>query len=202
MDMKTDQFEQKIIEYQEFKKNIKVASSQMLKMMSSMEIEMITKDILNFLDKKYKVQVLPDSSTIYQILESIFSNSIIRSESELNEFLKEIDHDYQGKKREEVIEIISQEIKALTEKVKTIYDTELTSCYADFVRRCTEEITIETGRLNQTIEFEKNRIKLKMQLKRELSVVLQKFLDGAYKMIHTQILLKLQNQINLLKNSQ
>lgn len=196
-----DNFEQKIIEYQEFKKNIRVASSQMLRMMSSMEIEMITKDILNFLDKKYKLQGIPDSSTIHKILESTFLNSIIRSESELDTFLKTIDHDYQGKERDEIIQLIGTEVDALTEKVKAIYDTELTSCYADFVRRCTEEITKETGKLNQTVEFEKNRIKLKMQLKRELSTVLQKFLDGAYKMIHTQILLKLQNQINLLKNS-
>lgn len=196
-----DNFEQKIIEYQEFKKNIRVASSQMLRMMSSMEIEMITKDILNFLDKKYKLQGIPDSSTIHKILESTFLNSIIRSESELDTFLKTIDHDYQGKERDEIIQLIGTEVDALTEKVKAIYDTELTSCYADFVRRCTEEITKETGKLNQTMEFEKNRIKLKMQLKRELSTVLQKFLDGAYKMIHTQILLKLQNQINLLKNS-
>ena len=196
-----DNFEQKIIEYQEFKKNIRVASSQMLRMMSSMEIEMITKDILNFLDKKYKLQGIPDSSTIHKILESTFLNSIIRSESELDTFLKTIDHDYQGKERDEIIQLIGTEVDALTEKVKAIYDTELTSCYADFVRRCTEEITKETGKLNQTMEFEKNRIKLKMQLKRELSTVLQKFLEGAYKMIHTQILLKLQNQIHLLKNS-
>ena len=197
-----DNFEQKIVEYQEFKENIKVASSQMLKNMSKMEIEMITKDILTFLDKKYKLQCLPDPSSIHKILESTFLNSIIRSESELNEFLMKINHDYQGKSHGEVIQLINEEVEELTKKVKMIYNTEHTSCYADFVRRCTEEITLEVGKLNPTAEFEGNRIKLKMQLKKNLRVGLQKFLDGAYKMIHTQILLKLQNQINLLKNSQ
>lgn len=194
-------FEEKIQSYQNFKSNIVVASSQMLRTMSMMEIEMITKDILSFLTKKYKLEQLPDATFIHHVIETTFSNSIIRSESELSSFLKEIDHDYQNMEPSEVIKTIEEELKQLTDKVKIIYNPSLTTCYSDFSRRCTEEITKELRKLNPTEEFENHIIKMKMQLKKELTGVLQKFLDGAYKMIHTQILLKMQNQIELLKNS-
>lgn len=196
-----EKFEKQIEDYKIFKENMKTASSQMLRTMSQMEIEMISKDIMKFLSKKYKLEQLPDQTFIHNVLETTFSNSIIRSESELQLFLKEIDHDYSGLSKEDIISLIEEELNAFTDKVKTIYNPNLTTCYADFPRRCTEAITIELRFLNPTEEFENNSIKMKMQLKKELTQVLQKFLDGAYKMIHTQILLKMQKQIEILKNS-
>ncbi len=197
-----DRFQESINEYITFKQNIKVASSQMLRMMSKMEIEMISKDILSFLSKKYKLDYLPEEKKICEILEQTFSNSIIRSEFEMNKFLQTIDNNYDNLTSKQVISTIEDELKKLKETVKNIYDVKTTSCYSDFARRCTEDITRELRSLNQTEEFENNIIKMKMQLKKELSGVLQKFLDGAYKMINTQIVMKMQKQIELLKNSQ
>lgn len=182
-------------EYITFKHSIPVASSQMLRIMAKVEIEMMAKDIIAILDKKYHVAVIPELEIFQHLLESIFENSIIRSDSQLRHFLTTIDHDYEAMNHQEVMATIDSELSDLTTMIRSIYNTELTSCYADFPRRCTEEITKELRIRNQTEAFEEISVKLKMHLKKELTKVLQKFLDGAYKTIHTQILMNMKSQI-------
>lgn len=185
-----------IQEYNAFKHSIPVASSQMLRIMAKVEIEMMTKDVVSILNKKYNVDVLPDSSVIEDILNHTFDNCIIRSDNELRRFLDGSHTDYENMPKEEIAKTLNQEFEDLTNTVKKIYHTETTSSYADFPRRCTEEITKVLRELNPTEEFEQTAIKMKMQLKKELSKVLQKFLDGAYKTIHTQILMNMKTQID------
>ncbi len=189
---------QHLDDYVAFKDNIPVASSQMLRIMSNLEIEMITKDILSILDKKYKLEPLPSQDTIQTIITSVFENSIIRSDSELRRFLDTTTHQYETLKEEEIIPTIEQEFEDLTGVIKNIYNKEQTSCYADFPRRTTEMIAQE---LKSTCgeSYEVVNVKLKMQLKKELTKVLQKFLDGAYKTIHTQILMNMKHQIDEVK---
>lgn len=189
-----DKVEEHLKEYIDFKNNIPAASSQMLRIMSKLEIEMISKDIMNILTKKYKIESLPDIEIISQILERTFENSIIRSDSELKNFLAAMQQDYNNMDHSQIIGAIDQEFEELSGMVKRIYSQDTTSCYADFTRRCTEEITRELRSLNATEEFEAISVKMKMQLKKELNKVLQKFLDGAYKTINTQILMKMQRQ--------
>lgn len=185
-----------IQEYNTFKHGVPVASSQMLRIMAKVEIEMMTKDVMAVLNKKYHVDILPEPSVVENILNRTFENSIIRSDNELRSFLEKTMYDYENMSREELIQVVNQEFEDLTTTVKNIYNTSTTSSYADFPRRCTEEITKVLRELNQTEEFEQTAIKMKMQLKKELTKVLQKFLDGAYKTIHTQILMNMKSQID------
>lgn len=187
---------QHIQDYNNFKHSIPVASSQMLRIMAHVEIEMMTKNVMSILSKKYHVDVLPDASIIEDILNRTFENSIIRSDNELRRFLDETKVEYEKMTQEELVNVVNQEFEDLTNTVKKIYNTNTTSSYADFPRRCTEEITKVLRELNPTDAFEDTSIKMKMQLKKELTKVLQKFLDGAYKTIHTQILMNMKAQID------
>ncbi len=187
------EFEEKIIEYKNFKSNLVNASTQMLKIMSDMEIEMISKEILAFLKKKYKIENLPEIKVINNILMNVFKNSVIRSESEVYILLSKVDNEYTDKNENEIYTIIDEEIKILKKDIRNIYNVKTTSCYADFPRRCTEDIFKELKKLNNSENFDANIIKMKMQTKKELTKVLQKFLDGAYKMLNVQIINKMEN---------
>lgn len=190
------ELKKQIQEYNTFKHSIPVASSQMLRIMAKVEIEMMTKDVMRVLNKKYHVDVLPEPAAIEHILNRTFENSIIRSDNELRKFLEETTMDYENMKQDELVKVVNQEFEDFTNIVKNIYHTKTTSSYADFARRCTEEITKLLRELNPTEEFEQTAIKMKMQLMHELAKVLQKFLDGAYKTIHTQILMNMKSQID------
>ncbi len=187
------EFNDKIVEYKTFKSNVVNASTQMLKIMSDMEIEMISKDILAFLKKKYKLENLPDLKIINNILVDVFKNSVIRSESEIYNILSKVDNDYTDLSEKETLQVISEEIKILKIDIRKIYNVKTTSCYADFPRRCTEDIFKELKLLDNGEQFDTNIIKMKMQTKKELTKVLQKFLDGAYKMLNLQIISKMEN---------
>lgn len=193
-----EELKQHLEEYTAFKDNIPVASSQMLRIMSHLEIEMISKDILSILEKKYKLEK-PSSEAICSILERVFENSIIRSDGELRQFLVQTTHNYDNMNNKEIVQTIEQEFNDLTKVIKKIYNKETTTCYADFPRRSTEDIAKEIKRINNE-EYELVSVKLKMQLKKELTKVLQKFLDGAYKTIHTQILMNMKHQIDDVKS--
>lgn len=192
------ELKQHLEDYATFKDNIPVASSQMLRIMSNLEIEMITKNILSLLEKKYKLDVLPTHDQIQTIIESVFENSIIRSDSELRNFLNTTVKDYESLEIDAIIPTIEHEFEDLTKVIKIIYNKESTSCYADFPRRATETISKELKNLSGE-SYEMVSVKLKMQLKKELTKVLQKFLDGAYKTIHTQILMNMKHQIEEVK---
>lgn len=192
------ELKQHLDDYVAFKDNIPVASSQMLRIMSNLEIEMITKDILGILEKKYKLEEVPSHDKIQSIIKDVFENSIIRSDSELRNYLNTTNHEFDKLKENEIIPTIEQEFNDLTRVIKTIYNKDQTSCYADFPRRTTEAIAKELKTISGN-SYEEVSVKLKMQLKKELTKVLQKFLDGAYKTIHTQILMNMKHQIDEVK---
>lgn len=192
------ELKQHLDDYVSFKDNIPVASSQMLRIMSNLEIEMIAKDIIGILEKKYKLEEIPSQEIIESMIKDVFENSIIRSDGELRNFLNATNHEFEKLQEKEIIPTIEQEFNDLTNMIKNIYNKEQTSCYADFSRRATEAIANELKKINGD-SYEEVSVKLKMQLKRELTKVLQKFLDGAYKTIHTQILMNMKGQIDEVK---
>ena len=188
-----------ILEYYTFKESLPVASSQMLRIMAKVEIEMMTGKIKDILKTKYHVEHMPEDHVISEILENTFENSIIRSDSELRKFLKKQDP-YDDTIPNDVLFIkMRHELEDITKMIQKIYNTNTTSCYSDFARRCTEDITKELRLLNQSEEFEIHTLKMKMQLMKELNKVLQTFLNGAYKTIHTQMLMNMQRQMDLLE---
>lgn len=185
----TERINKKQIEYELFKRNIPLASSQMLRTISMMEIDLIANDILLIIDKKYKLKKIPTKEQLQNILETIFLNSIIRSEGELRLFLDDT------KNNSNTIKAMELELDDLTNKIKTIYNKETTTCYSDFSRRSIEQIT----GLIKSINEEEVNLKMKMKIKEILDKRLQDFLDGAYKAIHTQVIMNMKRQLDQIK---